>query len=318
MHSPTIADLVPNFLDYMTAERRFSTATIEKYHSNIFSFLRDVGDLPIGDLRLEHFITLKAAFYKRGAGHARVASIIFAMKCLLTYARDVLGVQILDLKNIRAPREQRREVSYLTQEELERFVSAIPLETTWTQQPRVVGYCFRSLVEALLASGMRISEALGMDRNSIDFEKREAVIIGKGNRQRAVFFTERAVGWIRRYLELRRDSNPALFATSTGQRLRIGSVEAAFRRTARWGHLEKHVTPHVLRHTAATTLLKNGCPIGYIKEVLGHQRLETTCHYYLGILGKDDTKKAFDEYMRYGEENNNLPEAPMPTLSAQT
>ncbi|MFI5093744.1 MAG: tyrosine-type recombinase/integrase [Candidatus Acidiferrales bacterium] len=285
----------------MSAERRFSATTVKKYHDNVLWFGRVIGDLVVAEIRLEHLISLKARMSARGARAARIAGIIFAMKSLLAYARDILGVSVLDLKSVKAPREARRDVVYLTEEELARFSAAINLESSWTGEPHVTGYCYRALVETLLASGMRISEALSLDRDSIDFETREAVIIGKGNRQRTVFFTPRALDWIHRYLKVRRDSGRSLFASSSGRKLTVGAVEFMFRRLSRAARMEKAVTPHMLRHTAATNLLHKGCPIGFIKEVLGHQRLETTCRFYLGILNKADTKRAFDSYMIYGD-----------------
>jgi len=167
---------------------------------------------------------------------------------------------------------------------------------TWTGKARLSGFGFRTLVETLSATGMRISEALSLDRDSINRERKEAVIIGKGNRQRTVFFTDRALEWITRYLDLRGDSNPALFVTLKGTRLSIDAVEPMFRRHTQWAGLEKRVTPHMIRHTTATTLLRNGCPIGFIKEILGHANLETTCRYYLGIMSQADTKKAHQTY----------------------
>jgi site-specific recombinase XerD len=74
-----------------------------------------------------------------------------------------------------------------------------------------------------------------------------------------------------------------------------------FRRTNAplYERLGKRVTPHILRHTAATNLLQRGCPIGHIKEILGHQNLETTCRFYLGQLTKAEVRRAFDTYMQY-------------------
>jgi integrase/recombinase XerD len=295
---PTISQALPGFIEYMTAERRFSINTVQRYRYNVNCFRRDVGDLLLGEIKPMHFIALKSRMSARGARASRIAGVIFAMKSLLTFARDFLGVAVLDVKNIAVPREPRREVLYLTEEEVAKFIAAITLETSLPRHPHLAGYCYRALVETLLGSGMRISEALSLNRDSIDFEAREAVIIGKGNRQRPVFFTARALEWVSRYLDLRADSDRALFVSAaTGRRLTRDAVELMFRRLSRAAGMEKTVTPHILRHTTATRLLHKGCPIGFIKEVLGHQRLETTCHFYLGTLSKADTKKAFESYM---------------------
>jgi len=103
-----------------------------------------------------------------------------------------------------------------------------PIGFGGTEQP---AEDLRRMVETLAATGMRISEALSLNIDSVDLSKGEAVIIGKGNKQRTVFFTERALTWINRYLALRNDPNQAIFTGANGRRLQAGSVQAMFRRT---------------------------------------------------------------------------------------
>jgi integrase/recombinase XerD len=159
---------------------------------------------------------------------------------------------------------------------------------------------------------MRISEALSLNVESVDLSKGEAVVIGKGNKQRTVFFTERAVTWINRYLALRNDTDRSLFAGTNGHRLQASNVQTMFRRTSTQiiNRIGKRVTPHILRHTAATNLLQRGCPIGHIKEILGHQNLETTCRFYLGQLTKAEVRRAFDAYMHYEIPISEAPQSP--------
>jgi site-specific recombinase XerD len=103
-----------------------------------------------------------------------------------------------------------------------------------------------------------------------------------------------------------------LFAGSNGRRLQVGSAQAMFRRinAGVLRRLGKRVTPHILRHTAATNLLQRGCPIGHIKEILGHQNLETTCRFYLGQLTKAEVRRAFNTYMLYEERGPGAPHPP--------
>lgn len=243
----TVTNSLPGFIDYMTVERRLSPRTIGSYSEGVRYFARQVGDLPIEAIRLNHFIAFKARMAERSAGASRIAGVINAMKCLLGYARDVLHIPVLDMTAIKVPRPPRRQVAYLSPEELEKFVSAIPLRT-WTGKPRLSGYCFRALVETLAATGMRISESLSLNRDSLNHERKPAAIIGKGNKQRTVFFTDRALQWVTRYVDLRPDSNPALFVTLKNKRLTVDSVEPMFRRNTKWAGLEKRVTPHMIRH----------------------------------------------------------------------
>jgi integrase/recombinase XerD len=146
---------------------------------------------------------------------------------------------------------------------------------------------------------MRISEVLSLDRTQIDFKNAEAKIVGKGGKERVVFFSERALTWVSRYLKRRNDDNPALFVTSDQlRRLTRTDVWRPFVRHRILAGINKRVTPHLLRHTAATQLLFNGCPVGHIKEILGHERLETTCRYYLG-LDHRAAKAAHAKYLTY-------------------
>src|SRR5205085_4024469 len=122
---------------------------------------------------------------------------------------------VLDPASVIIPKRPRREVVYLTVDEVERFVRAIP-ETTSKNQPHSLGLRFRALVEVLLGTAMRIGEALSLDRTDVDFERKEARVIGKGNKERTVFFTDRALFWLRQYLESRTDDAPALFVSQNG------------------------------------------------------------------------------------------------------
>ena len=296
----TLSALLPGFVAYLSSERRFSVGTVYTYRENIRWIIRHRGDAAVADIDLQWIVDIKSHLISNGASSSRVAGVTYALKNALIFARDVLGVPVMNVALLRAPGAPRRQVVYLTSDEYNEFVEAIPLYTGFGRQ-RLSQFCFRALVETLAATGMRISEALALNIDSANLSKGEAVIIGKGNKQRTVFFTERAVTWINRYLALRNDASQPLFAGTNGQRLQPTSVQAMFRRTNAplFKRLGKRVTPHILRHTAATNLLQRGCPIGHIKEILGHQNLETTCRFYLGQLTKAEVRRAFDAYMHY-------------------
>jgi integrase/recombinase XerC len=306
----TLSALQSGFAAYLSSERRFSAGTVFKYRENISWIIRHLGDAAVSDIDFQWIVNLKCHLISSGAGSSRVAGITYALKNALIFARDVLGIPVMNVALLRAPGAPRRQVIYLTSEEFNEFVEAIPLYTGFGRQ-RLSQFCFRALVETLAATGMRISEALSLNTGSVDLSKGEAVVIGKGNKQRTVFFTQRALTWINRYLALRKDSNEPLFTGTNGRRLEIANVQAMFRRTNAplFKRVGKRVTPHILRHTAATNLLQRGCPVGHIKEILGHQNLETTCRFYLGQLTKAEVRKAFDVYMHY---ENPISEGPRP------
>jgi site-specific recombinase XerD len=165
-----------------------------------------------------------------------------------------------------------------------------------------MGLRFRALVEVLLGSALRIGEVLSLKREEIDFRSREVKVVGKGNKERIAFLTERAILWLKAYLEHRADDHPSLFVTIDGKRQLLRTdIWRYFDRHRKLAKLSKPVRPHILRHTAATQLLFNGCPVGHIKEILGHSRLETTCRYYLG-LDRRAAKAAHQKYLVYTAE----------------
>jgi site-specific recombinase XerD len=237
---------------------------------------------------------------QRGCGEARARAILNALRAFLRFCREGLRLAALDPREVRVPRLPKREVVYLTKEEVDQFLGAIirPGEC-WEEVP-LARLRFRTLAEVLLGTGARISEILGLERRDVDFQRREAKILGKGEKPRVLFFTDRAVEWLGRYLARRRDAEEPLFVTRGPRphRLSYDAVKTGFRRLTPRVHLRKKVTAHVLRHTVATTLLFNGCPIGHIKELLGHERLETTCRYYLGV-DRRAAKEAHQTLLRY-------------------
>ena len=300
---PRISELIPMFLKHGEFELSFSPQTVFKYGECLSFIIRDLGDLPVTKVSLAHITELKQKILTRGAGEARVSSMVFALKSFLRFCKDNLELEVLPYQKIKSPKRRRREVVYLTNEEIDQFVKSIQYKNVWVRNQkanpyRLDGLRFRTLVEVLLGTGMRISEALSLNRESINFEKKEAKIIGKGSKERTVFFNDRCLEWVKLYLSQRKDSCPQMFITQRGGVLSKGDVNKLFQRNSKKAGISKHITPHILRHTMATNLLFNGCPISHVKEILGHDRLETTCRYYLG-LDKAKAKEAHSKFLNY-------------------
>jgi integrase/recombinase XerD len=295
---PLLTEAAGPFLAFATVELGFAPQTIAKYTECLGLVARWIGDVPVTELSKQHILALKSVMLSRNHSSGRQVCILAALKRLLMFCQEELGLTVLQPDTIVLPKRPRREVVYLNTAEVERFLSTIEI-CNQDGRPFEAGLRFRTLVEVLLGTAMRISEALSLNRQDIDWVDREAVVIGKGNKQRTVFFTERSLLWVKRYLDQRQDEHPALFVTQGGRsRLSRTDIWRPFTRSRRLAQIQKRVTPHLLRHTAATQLLLNGCPIGHIKEILGHERLDTTCRYYLG-LDRRAAKQAHQKYLVY-------------------
>jgi site-specific recombinase XerD len=296
----TISTVAPVFLEWTRYEMRRAPWTVQRYREALGWVVRDIGDQPVAGLHLGHLLALRRKMEERGCKEARMAAILHTLRSLLKFCRNVLRVQALDPRSVRVPAIPRRDVVFLSKEEVAQFLDAIiGPGKIWETAP-MPRLAFRALAEVLLGTGARISEVLSLDRASIHFDRREAKIIGKGNKERILFFTERSIEWLTRYLSRRRDDESPLFVKQSDPpgRLTYAAVKNAFQRLGQKAGLDKKVTAHILRHTMATTLLFNGCPIGHIKVALGHDRLDTTCRYYLG-LDLRAAKEAHHEFLRY-------------------
>lgn len=292
-----LARLVAEFLSFVHVEAGFSRESVQKYEECIRRIEQLLGSFDPERFGKADLLSLKSVLMCK-VGVCRQIQILLVLKRFLRFCRDEKKMTVLDAEEVKPPRRPRRAVAFLSAEEVELFSGSIRLYTK-RGVPLTAGVRFRALVEILLGSAMRISEALSLNKGDIDFEKREAKIIGKGNKERIVFFTARSLHWLKQYLDTRTDAHEALFVTESGRsRLKRPDIWRFFKRFQRESGVGKRITPHLLRHTAATQLLFNGCPIGHIKEILGHERLETTCRYYLG-LDRRAAKAAHEQYLHF-------------------
>ncbi len=301
----TLRELMPYFLGYGKVELRWASGTLEKYEDAMGWVIRWLGEIPPGRITQQHILLIKAQCAMRNHGPSRIAHILAALKAFLRFCQLAVGLETMDVKQIRLPRIPKREVQFLTPDEVQQYVASIPLRSG----PRLYDVDwlgFRALVEVLLGTGARISEALSLKRSSINFQTGEATIIGKGNKERVLFFSPRALNSVKEYMSRRKDLGEALFVVGRrGRPLRLNAALVRFRRFRKMIRFPKPVTAHMLRHTVATTLLFNGCPIGHIKDILGHDRLITTCNFYLGA-DKRAAKKAHEIFWIMSGESERL------------
>ena len=295
MENKTIKNTAEEYLMWLQVERRFAQSSIISYRSRLKCFIRDVGDIPIEEFSMEHIFKLKQILYQRNNSEVFIGVCLACIKGLLKYYREHYSAQLqINPEIITIPKRPRREVVFLTSEEIQRFRDSIDIKPLY-------GLRFRTLVEILLGTGMRISEALSLNRTSIDFIQREARVVGKGNKERVIFFSEESLSWVKRYLERRTDKHEAIFITTGKEprRLRNQDLTRYFKRQRMLAGINKKITNHSLRHCFASHLAFNNCPFTEIKTLLGHERLDTTIRYYVGLQDTERAKQAHLQYLHY-------------------
>ena len=153
-----------------------------------------------------------------------------------------------------------------------------------------------AIIDLLASSGMRVGELVALNRDDINFNERECVVFGKGDKERLVYFDARTKIHLQNYLESRTDANPALFVTlrAPHNRLQIGGVEMRLRQLGKILCIPK-VHPHKFRRTLATSAIDKGMPIEQVQQLLGHQKIDTTMHY--AMVKQQNVKLAHRKYI---------------------
>lgn len=153
-----------------------------------------------------------------------------------------------------------------------------------------------AMIDMLASTGMRVGEMVLLNRNDINFNERECVVLGKGNKERVVYFDARTKIHLQNYLDSRTDENEALFVTlrSPYNRLTINGIEARLRGLGRKMGMEK-VHPHKFRRTLATMAIDKGMPIEQLQRLLGHRRIDTTLHY--AMVKQSNVKAAHRKFI---------------------
>ncbi|MFI3227988.1 MAG: site-specific tyrosine recombinase/integron integrase [Clostridia bacterium] len=152
------------------------------------------------------------------------------------------------------------------------------------------------MIDLLASSGMRVGEMVLLNRDDINFNERECVVFGKGNKERIAYFDARTKLHLKEYLENRTDTNSALFVhlKAPFDRLHIGGIEVRLREIGKRLNIPK-VHPHKFRRTLATTAIDKGMPIEQVQQLLGHQKIDTTLHY--AMVKQQNVKNAHRKYI---------------------
>lgn len=154
-----------------------------------------------------------------------------------------------------------------------------------------------ALIDLLTSTGMRIGELVRLNISDVDFEERECVVLGKGNKQRIVYFDAKSKIHLKNYLKKRSDNNDALFVSikKPYRRMAIGGIESRIKRLGDKLGIKK-VHPHKFRRTLATNAIDRGMPIEQVQKLLGHERIDTTLHY--AMVKQSNVKIGHRKYVR--------------------
>lgn len=201
---------------------------------------------------------------------------VSTLRKLFQYLEDSDVPTPFDWRDIEVPHVPRKINEYLTKEELIRVLESFDLT-------QLHGLRTRALCEILFATGLRISEALSLNRKDINWETKEATVVNaKNGDQQPVLFTDRALTWLKRYLDARTDDQPYLFTAGKG---RMPTVTARFylrEHTKKLG-IKKHIKNHIFRKSFVTHLIEKGADLAMVSNLARHRDVRTTLRFYAAV-----------------------------------
>ncbi len=290
-----VKPLVTDFIEYCELEKNLSQGTVQIYDFYLGHFdewldktqgasttVEDITYDMVKDYRL--FLTRQVSEVTRhGLKRSYQNYFLVAIRAFLKFLAK-RGYTVLSSDQVELGKQGDRVVKFLDDSQLQRLLEA-PDTTT------IEGLRDRAILETLFSTGLRIAELVGLNRDSINLDKREFGIIGKGRKARVVFLTETSCYWLERYLRLRKDDYSPLFIRYKGkkhqlddkkgedQRLTTRSMARMVEKYVKQLGLPVKATPHTLRHSFATDLLINGADLRSVQELLGHSNISTTQIY---------------------------------------
>jgi site-specific recombinase XerD len=292
----SIIEYLTDFLDYSEIEKGLSSKTQENYTrflQKFFKWLKDnkLEKLKPKDLTADHVWKYRVFLSrhvdprtKKMLKKSTQNYYLIALRSILEYfvEKDITTLPPSKIKL--AKDKSDREVKFLNLNQVERLLLTPDFNTK-------IGSRDRALLETLFSTGLRVAELVSLNRDQLRItamtKDLEISVIGKGQKVRTVYFSERAIKWIKKYLDNRTDLDEALFInykpginkTDAERRLTPKSVEDIVKKYVKIAGLPVMATPHTLRHSFATDLLANGVDLRLVQEFLGHRNIATTQIY---------------------------------------
>lgn len=299
----TLSALSTDFLEYLELERNTSQLTIKNYDHYLKRFLEFTSDIDPKDIDLN--LIRKYRLYlarwtdpktKKPLKRVTQNYFMIALRAFLRYlARQ--DIQTLSPEKVELGEQDPRPLKILDETHLKQLLDAPDVT-------KKDGIRDRAILETLFSTGLRVSELASLNCDTINLQRREFGIVGKGGKERIVFVSDSAADWLDRYLKARKDTFKPLFIrfqgkkdpTNNGESMRLTprSIERIVEKYVKKLGLPVKATPHTLRHSFATDLLLNGADIRSVQEMLGHSNISTTQIYtHVTNAHLKDVHKAF-------------------------
>ena len=289
------ATIVQDYLDHLRVERGLAQNTLLAYRRDLtrLETYASKGKQNVLELRQQDLSGFIAALKGPGLSARSMARVVHGVRGLYRFAVREGRLAADPMENLKAPRAFRPLPRFLTPGQVDAL-----LEAPDTSTP--LGVRDRAIIEVLYATGLRVSELIGLRPEDLDLELGILTCFGKGRKERLVPLGSMARDWVRRYLaEVRiglgkRARAPNLFLNHRGGRLSRMGLWGIVRRHGVTAGVERTLTPHVLRHSFATHLLERGADLRALQAMLGHADISTTQIYT--HVTRERLRRVYDQF----------------------
>lgn len=270
--------LTDSFLDYLRYERNYAVSTVECYRAAVLELQKfgeeSLGDLTPSDVDAELVREWIASLMDKGCASTTVNRKLSSVRAYYRFLLRKGEVAVDPLQKITGPKKKKRLPTFLRENEMNRLLDDVDFGEGFE------GCRDHMIIEMFYATGMRLSELIGLDDKDVDFSASLIKVTGKRNKQRLIPFDKELGQSMQEYVNVRNEAVPArseaFFVRKNGKRLYCSIVSCLVKRNLSKVVTVKKKSPHVLRHTFATAMLNNGADLSSIKELLGHESLATT------------------------------------------
>jgi len=266
METAFLFDKISGFIEYLQKEKNYSTHTLRNYRKDLEQFFRYLKENNMADIDNRVILSYISFLMRYGLDARSVARKLSALKSFFKIQRRLGVIRENPAEGVRTPKTKKHLPGFLTYPQVEKV-----LEIENSRD--------RAIMEVLYSCGIRASELVGLDADSVDLNRDEIKVKGKGNKERIIPLGSAAKNALLLYARERKGNSNALFLNYRGSRLTPRSLQRIVRKyLLRVAHTSG-TNPHILRHTFATHLLENGADLRAVQELLGHASLSTVQIY---------------------------------------
>ena len=272
-------NFIKEFVEYLELEKNDSKYTIQNYQLDLEAFLKYCENNHIDYLKISYIQARGYLNYLYNEKSAKASSVSRKISCLRSFYRFLANhnIENYSFHLLKLPKKGKRLPKYLEYNEIEEIFEIPDLTSPLGQRNALI-------LEMLYATGMRVGELVSIRVADINHTQRTIKILGKGNKERIVYYNPITEKRLKLYLEngrghLNQKNSEYLFLNSLGGPLTTRGVEFILNGIMKKSALTKHLTPHMLRHSFATHLLNEGCDLLSVQELLGHESLSATNIY---------------------------------------